>query len=433
MTTTGPGSTARAPLLERVKNILMQPREEWPRIAAEPETIASLYTNYIIPVAGFAVLCAFIDNLTGHTLLGVTYKPTYGEAVMSAVWQFGLQLGGVFVMSLILGYLAPLFGGQNDRINALKLAAYAATAGWLANVFLLVPWLGFLTLLGLYSLYLIRTGAPVLLAVPETKAVPFTAAFVGAGIVLSLIVFGVLQAVAPVGGRSASGDSYTDARRHAAEIERRLNATTDETPATADAEPITESETGQRSAEPAAPEEEEAPASGGGVGALEALTKRLEKLAKGAEDLKPITPAELKELLPFDFPGGYKRTETSSSETGMEGMNMATASGVYVSGDKTITLTISDMGAAGAIAGLGSAFGASSSEESNGVTRKMSTIDGRMVTEEFDANRNTGMYGLVAADRMMVKADGSNGADMADLKNAVESVDMSRVEALAGK
>ena len=227
MTTIDPGSTARAPLFGRIKNILMQPREEWPRIAAEPETIAALYTSYIIPVAGFAVLCAFIDNLMGFTLLGVTYKPTYGEAVRSAVWQFGLQLGGVFVMSLILGYLAPLFGGQNDRLNALKLAAYAATAGWVANVFLLIPWLGFLTLLGLYSLYLIRTGAPALLAVPENKALPFTAAFVGVGIVLSLVVFGILQAVAPVGGRSG-GNGFADAQRHAAEIERRLNATTNE-------------------------------------------------------------------------------------------------------------------------------------------------------------------------------------------------------------
>jgi len=112
---------------------------------------------------------------------------------------------------------------------------------------------------------------------------------------------------------------------------------------------------------------------------------------------------------------------------------MATASGVYVSGDKTIALKISDMGAAGAIAGLTSAFGASTSEESDGVSRKTSTIDGRMVTEEYDANQNTGMYGMVAADRMMVKAEGSDGTDMDDLKNAVESVDLSRVEALAGK
>ena len=59
MTSVDPGSTARAPLFGRIKNILMQPREEWPRIAAEPETIAALYTSYIIPVAIIVVLLLF--------------------------------------------------------------------------------------------------------------------------------------------------------------------------------------------------------------------------------------------------------------------------------------------------------------------------------------------------------------------------------------
>jgi hypothetical protein len=428
MTMIDPGSTARAPLIGRIKNILMQPRLEWPRIAAEPETMGSLYTNYIIPVAGFAVLCSFIDNLMGFSVLGITYKPTYGQALMSAVWQYAMQLGGVFVMALILGYLAPAFGGRNDRLGALKLAGYAATAGWLANFFLLIPWLSFLTLLGLYSLYLISTGAPVLLAVPKNKALPFTAAFVAVGIVLSLVVFGLFSAIAPPG---SDRTVHAQAQRHAAEIERRLNAGNAASGDTAGEE--TTNPSPEKSIVEAPAAEGEAPSSGGGFGGLEALTKRLESLSKGGENLTPITTAQVKELLPFDLPGGFKRTETSSSEMGMEGVNMATASGVYASGGKSITLTISDMGAAGAIAGLTSAFGASSSEESNGVTRKMSTIDGRMVTEEFDSNQQTGMYGVMAADRVMVKAEGRSGAGIDDLKNAVESVDMSRVEALAGK
>ncbi len=56
-----------------------------------------------------------------------------------------------------------------------------------------------------------------------------------------------------------------------------------------------------------------------------------------------------------------------------------------------------------------------------------------MVTEEFDTNQNTGMYGVMAADRVMVKADGREGASADEMRAAVESVDMSRVETLAGK
>lgn len=425
MTSIDPGSSVRAPLIERIKNILLNPRSEWPRIAAEPETVGSLYTNYIVPVAGFAVLCSFVSSLIGVNVLGVTYRPTYWQALSSGVWQLVFTLGGTYVVALVMGYLAKLFGGENNNVNALKLTAYAATAGWLSNIFLLIPGLGFLTILGIYTLYLIYTGAPVLLNVPPARALPFTASLVAISIVTTMLIIGLATAF-----RSGDDGVSADARRHAAEIERRLNAGR-EAPAESE---TTAPDTEQRTAEaPPATVEEEAPASGSGFGALDALTKRLESLSKGGDNLPPIAPADLKDLLPFDLPGGYKRTETSSAETGMEGMNMATASGIYASGDKQITLTISDMGAAGAVAGLASAFGANTSEEKDGVTRKMSTVGGRMVTEEFDTNQSTGMYGVMAADRVMVKADGRDGASADEIRAAVESVDLGRVETLAGK
>ena len=43
------------------------------------------------------------------------------------------------------------------------------------------------------------------------------------------------------------------------------------------------------------------------------------------------------------------------------------------------------------------------------------------------------MYGVMAADRVMVKAEGRDGARPIEIRAAVESVDMGRVEALAGK
>ena len=38
-------------LVDRVKNILLTPREEWQVIDAEPTTPAELYKEYIIPLA----------------------------------------------------------------------------------------------------------------------------------------------------------------------------------------------------------------------------------------------------------------------------------------------------------------------------------------------------------------------------------------------
>ena len=41
-------------LFERVKNILLQPRNEWPKIASETATVQSLYAGYILILAAIS-------------------------------------------------------------------------------------------------------------------------------------------------------------------------------------------------------------------------------------------------------------------------------------------------------------------------------------------------------------------------------------------
>jgi len=94
----------------------------------------------------------------------------------------------VFVLALIIDALAPTFGGQKNPIQALKVAAYSATAAWVAGIFGLIPALGFLGLLGLYSLYLLFLGLPILMKAPEDKAMGYTLVVIVAAIVLGYLV-----------------------------------------------------------------------------------------------------------------------------------------------------------------------------------------------------------------------------------------------------
>ena len=69
---------------------------------------------------------------------------------------------GVLVIAYVIDFLAGVFGAQKNLDNAMKVAAYAPTAAWLAGIFGLIPLSGFLSLLGLYSLYLLHTGIAAL-------------------------------------------------------------------------------------------------------------------------------------------------------------------------------------------------------------------------------------------------------------------------------
>ena len=176
-------------LVDRVKNILLTPRTEWEVIDAEPTTVADLYKGYIIPLAAIGPVASAIGALAfGYRGFGISYRPPVGTVLASAFVTYLLTLGGVYVLALIIDALASNFGGTRDQMQALKAAAYSSTASWVAGIFALIPALSVLGILGLYSLYLLYLGLPVLMKVPEDKALGYTGVVVIAAILLFLVI-----------------------------------------------------------------------------------------------------------------------------------------------------------------------------------------------------------------------------------------------------
>ena len=174
-------------LADRVKNILLTPKTEWPVIDAEPTTVADLYKGYIMPLAAIGP----IAQAVGWTVFGLrvpflgTYRTPIGTALVSALVTYLLTLAAVYVLAIIIDKLAPTFNGTPSQIQALKVAAYSSTASW---VFQLIPALSMLSILGVYSLYLLYLGLPVLMKTPPEKALSYTVVVILAAIVLFMVI-----------------------------------------------------------------------------------------------------------------------------------------------------------------------------------------------------------------------------------------------------
>jgi len=177
-------------LIDRVKNILLTPREEWPVIDAEPTTTAELYKGYIMPLAAIGPVASTIGGLAFmYRLYPGTYRPAVGSVISSAVVTYLLMLAGVYVVALIIDALAPSFDGTKNQLQALKVAAYSSTASWVAGIFGLIPALAILgVLLGLYSVYLLYLGLPILMKVPEQKVLGYTVVVIIATVVVFMLV-----------------------------------------------------------------------------------------------------------------------------------------------------------------------------------------------------------------------------------------------------
>jgi hypothetical protein len=179
-------------LVQRAKNIILEPAAEWPVIEAEQTDTAALYKGYIMPLAAIGPVCSLIGMwLVGIRipLVGTVFHVPFGSALVYSVLSYLLTLAAVFVISLIVNGVAPYFMGTPDRMQSLKVVAYASTPGWVAGALQLLPLLGLATLLlSLYGLYLLYKGIPVLMKAPQEKAFGYTAVVVIGAVVVFVVI-----------------------------------------------------------------------------------------------------------------------------------------------------------------------------------------------------------------------------------------------------
>ncbi len=203
-----PGGAPSAGLMARVKGILLQPKTEWQTIAAEPATAGGLYAGYVAKLAAIPAVCGWI----GMSLIGISvpflghYRVPLGTGLGQAVVRYVLTLAGVYLLALIIEWLAPNFGGEKNRIQALKLAAYTGTPAWVAGVLGLLPALGVLQLLAaLYGIYLLYLGLPVLTRAPKEKALGYTVVVIVAAVVIFIVIGIVARALIGFPGPGMTG------------------------------------------------------------------------------------------------------------------------------------------------------------------------------------------------------------------------------------
>lgn len=199
-----------AKLTDRVKAILTTPKTEWPLLAAEPANVGGLYTGYIMILAAIPAIATFIkSSLIGYDLLGVTMRIPMLSGLGHAIATYLVSLLVVYLVALIIDALAPTFGGEKNRVQALKATAYAWTATWVAGAAIIIPWLGwFIVLAGVvYAIYLLYLGLPPTMKCPPERAGAYTAVSVIVAIVVSWLLGMIVAAVigSPMGNAALDG------------------------------------------------------------------------------------------------------------------------------------------------------------------------------------------------------------------------------------
>ena len=182
-------SAARTSLVNRVRAILLRPKEEWQVIDKEATDIATLYRTYVMPLAAIGPIANFIGvSIIGtSTALGTSRVPIV-NGLVGAIVAYALALATTYIVAMVIDNLAPSNGGTRNMVQAFKVSAYSSTAQWIAGIFALIPALSPLSILGIYGLYLLYIGLPMLMKAPTAKAMSYTITVIVAVIVIFIVI-----------------------------------------------------------------------------------------------------------------------------------------------------------------------------------------------------------------------------------------------------
>jgi hypothetical protein len=384
--------------------------------------------GYVAPLAAIPPLASFVGGVfLGRTIPFIgTYHVPLGTGLTLAVVTYALSLVGVFVLSLIINALAPSFGGQKSSAQALKVAVYSYTPAWVAGVLTVLTSLGILAIIAsFYGLYLLYLGLPVLMKNPKEKSFGYTIVIVICAIVLGMVIgavggavggagmlargglAGFPQGLAHTGGPSPTGAVQFDKDSFLGKMQAMGQAAE---------ESSKKMEAAQKSGDPNA----QAQAAMQGLGALFGGGKRVEPI--GIDQLKPFVPATF---------AGLDKTGGSAERNGMVGLAVSKAEGIYSDhARKHVTLEITDTGGASGLMGLAGWMNVQGEREDDNGFEKTDKVDGRL-THEKGAKRPGGSneFTVVLGDRFIVAARG-NGVELPELKAAVATLDLGKLEAL---
>ena len=194
-------------MLNRIKNILLQPASEWSVISNEPASVKSIFSGYAIPLSALQ----FVATVVAMGVLGIGAElmelggisVSLADTVLRGVISFAMSLVLLYVLALVCSKIAPSFNGNSDLVQALKLFTYSSTPTWVLGAIMpfLMGSMGLMMLVSLlslaalgYAIYLIYIGAGPTLGIPQEKLAGFTVVIIAIYIGLAVIVYGITSA-----------------------------------------------------------------------------------------------------------------------------------------------------------------------------------------------------------------------------------------------
>ena len=92
-------------IVDRAKNLILQPAAEWDRIDRETHAVQDLYTGWIMILAAIGPVAHFIGHsIVGASAFGISYRMPVVNGLAVVVASYAMSLGLVYLVALVGKY-----------------------------------------------------------------------------------------------------------------------------------------------------------------------------------------------------------------------------------------------------------------------------------------------------------------------------------------
>lgn len=180
-------------ILNHLWGIYTHPKEEWHAIDERHESYFYSLSHICIIALIPALMSYYSSAELGWSIgVGEVIKLGQQSAMSLAIGMYFGLMAGVVALAIIMHELAKVFDSNPTYTQSLELAAYTATPLFMCGFAAFYPALWFVMMIAFaglsYSIYLLYSGVPIMLHVPEDKGFIYSSSVVTAGLILLIVL-----------------------------------------------------------------------------------------------------------------------------------------------------------------------------------------------------------------------------------------------------
>lgn len=174
--------------IQHMWGVLYDPKHEWKDIRKEHYSTMHCFMAQISILAAIPALSFFIGTTqVGWSIAGGDFvKLATGSALMAAIAFYVAMWVAVGFIAYTIHWMEKTYGGNVTMDECMVLTTFTATPLFLAGIVGLYPVLWLNVMVGLvalgFTIYLLYTGVPEIMQIPEDRAFFFSSSILTVGL-----------------------------------------------------------------------------------------------------------------------------------------------------------------------------------------------------------------------------------------------------------